>query len=46
MSGAHFADDRGELNTYMIERGWLARDKTFSVRSWGKYQLLHEQYFH
>jgi hypothetical protein len=36
----------GELNSYLIERGWLTKDKTYSVKKLGKYQLIHEQYFH
>jgi hypothetical protein len=36
----------GELNNYMIERGWLAKDKHYSVKKLGKFQLLHEQYYH
>jgi hypothetical protein len=36
----------GELNSYMIERGWLSKDKTYSVKKLGHYQLVHEQYFH
>lgn len=36
----------GELNTYMIERGWISKDKAYSVKKLGKYQLIHEHYFH
>ena len=36
----------GELNTYMMERGWIAKDKKYSVKKLGEYQLIHEQYFH
>jgi len=36
----------GELNTYMVERGWLSKDKKYSVKKLGDYQLIHEQYFH
>ena len=36
----------GELNSYMIERGWLSKDKIYSVKKLGDYQLIHEQYFH
>ncbi|MDR3404075.1 MAG: DUF4410 domain-containing protein [Chthoniobacter sp.] len=36
----------GELNTYLIERGWLSKDKKYSVKKLGDYQLVHEQYFH
>ncbi len=35
----------GELNTYFIERGWLGKDKQYSVKKLGDYQLVHEQYF-
>jgi hypothetical protein len=34
----------GELNTYLIERGWLSKDKAYSVKKLGDYQLVHEQY--
>ena len=34
----------GELNTYLIERGWLSKDKAYSVKKLGHYQLVHEQY--
>ncbi|EDY18252.1 hypothetical protein CfE428DRAFT_4036 [Chthoniobacter flavus Ellin428] len=36
----------GELNTYMMERGWIAKGKKYSVKKLGEYQLIHEQYFH
>lgn len=36
----------GELNTYLEERGWLPKDKKYSVKKLGEYQLIHEQYFH
>ena len=36
----------GELNSYMIQHGWLSKDKTYSVKKLGDYQLVHEQYFH
>jgi hypothetical protein len=36
----------GELNNYLLERGWMAKGKTYSVKKLGKYQLIHEQYFH
>jgi len=36
----------GELNSYLIERGWLSKDKKYSVKKLGDYQLIHEQYFH
>ena len=35
----------GELNTYMIQRGWLSKDKAYSVKKLGEYQLVHEQYY-
>ena len=36
----------GELNTYMIEHGMLPKDKKYSAKKLGDYQLIHEQYFH
>jgi hypothetical protein len=36
----------GELNTYMIEHGMLPKEKKYSVKKLGGYQLIHEQYFH
>lgn len=35
----------GELNSYMIQRGWLSKDKQYSVKKLGDYQLVHEQYY-
>jgi hypothetical protein len=35
----------GELNSYLIQRGWLSKDQAYSVKTPGKYQLVHEQYF-
>ena len=34
----------GELNTYMIHRGWLAKDKAYEAKSPGQFQLVHEHY--
>jgi hypothetical protein len=36
----------GELNEYLIHRGWLDKSKAYSVKKLGKYQLVHEQYLH
>lgn len=36
----------GELNSYMMERGWIAKNKTYSAKKLGHYQLIHEHYFH
>jgi hypothetical protein len=36
----------GELAEYLVERGWLAKDKAYSAKKLGKYQLVHEQYSH
>jgi hypothetical protein len=36
----------GMLNCYMIDRGWLPKDKKYSAKKLGDYQLIHEQYFH
>jgi len=36
----------GELNSYMIDHNWLPKDKRYSVKKLGQYQLVHEQYFH
>jgi hypothetical protein len=36
----------GVLNGYMIEHGWLSKDKKYSAKKLGDYQLIHEQYFH
>jgi hypothetical protein len=34
----------GELNTYMIQHGWLAKDKIYEAKSPGEFQLVHEHY--
>lgn len=34
----------GAINTYMVERGWIPKDKAYSVKRLGQYQLVHEQY--
>jgi hypothetical protein len=34
----------GELNTYLIERGWLPKSHAYSVKKLGDYQLVHQQY--
>jgi hypothetical protein len=34
----------GELNTYLIQHGWLARDKAYSAKAPGQFQLVHEHY--
>lgn len=34
----------GELNTYMIQRGWLATDKAYEAKAPGQFQLVHEHY--
>jgi hypothetical protein len=34
----------GELSEYLVQRGWLAKDKVYSAKKLGKYQLVHEQY--
>ncbi|HSI13144.1 MAG TPA: DUF4410 domain-containing protein [Chthoniobacter sp.] len=34
----------GELNSYMIEHGWLPKEKKYSAKKLGDYQLVHEQY--
>ncbi len=34
----------GALNSYLIERGWLDKSQSYSVKKLGKYQLVHEQY--
>jgi hypothetical protein len=34
----------GELNSYLIERGWLSKDKAYSAKKLGEYQLVHQQY--
>lgn len=34
----------GELNGVLIEHGWLSKDKKYSSKKLGDYQLVHEQY--
>jgi hypothetical protein len=34
----------GNLNEYFVNRGWLEKNKTYSAKKLGKYQLIHEQY--
>ena len=34
----------GELNTYMVQRGWISKDKAYSVKAPGQFQLVHEHY--
>jgi hypothetical protein len=34
----------GELNSYMIQRGWLSKDKVYSVKTPGQFELVHEHY--
>ena len=34
----------GELNSYLVQHGWLDKRKAYSVKKLGKYQLVHEQY--
>jgi hypothetical protein len=34
----------GELNNYLISRGWLDKSQAYSVKKLGKYQIVHEQY--
>jgi len=34
----------GTLNEYLVERGWLPKDKRYSAKRLGKFQVLHEQY--
>ena len=36
----------GELNCYMVGCHWLGKDKQYSVKKLGQYQLVHEQYYH
>lgn len=35
----------GELNSYLVDHGWLNKDQAYSVKKLGQYQLVHEQYF-
>jgi hypothetical protein len=32
------------LNEYLVDRGWLPKDKRYSAKKLGQYQLVHEQY--
>lgn len=34
----------GELNGVLIEHGWLPKEKKYSAKKLGDYQLVHEQY--
>ena len=34
----------GEINGVLIEHGWLSKDKKYSSKKLGDYQLVHEQY--
>jgi hypothetical protein len=34
----------GELNTYMIQRGWLSKSNVYEAKAPGKFQLVHEHY--
>jgi hypothetical protein len=34
----------GELNTYMVQRGWISKDKAYSAKAPGQFQLVHEHY--
>jgi hypothetical protein len=36
----------GELNGYAIDHNWLPKEKRYSVKKLGQYQLVHEQYLH
>ena len=36
----------GELAEYLVERGWLSKEKAYSAKKLGKYQLVHEHYTH
>ena len=35
----------GELNEYFVQHGWLPKNKTYSAKKLGHYQLVHQQYF-
>ncbi len=35
----------GELSEYLVQHGWLAKDKAYSAKKLGKFQLVHEQYY-